>query len=304
MMTEIKEVPHTKCGRCRCYRTNEKFLNAKGRRMKTCLSCRNRYKCDKCEYKCCSNGNLKAHIKKIHDKIKDFKCDKCEYRCCTKGNLKAHIKQVHDKIKDVKCEKCEYKCATNGNLQQHIKIVHDKIKDFECDNCEFSCSTKGHLQRHIKQVHDKIKDRKCEKCSFASSTNSGLQRHIKICTGEINCSSGEYQIMKTLDEMRVKYEYDQSHELKNDKDNWLRWDFIIASCEPLFIEYDGRQHFKAVERFGGDESFEKQKKHDKLKDDYCNENAYLLLRIPYTEYENIHQLVVKFIRDNTDWGYE
>ena len=33
----------------------------------------------------------------IHDKIKDVKCDKCEFVCSTNGQLKQHIKQVHER---------------------------------------------------------------------------------------------------------------------------------------------------------------------------------------------------------------
>ena len=76
-----------------------------------------------------------------------------------------------------------------------------------------------------------------------------------------------------------------------------------------FIEYDGKQHFEP-QQFGGiskeraEKAFEQTKKYDKLKDDYCNDNGYLLLRIPYTEYGNIPQLITDFICENTNWGYE
>ena len=39
-------------------------------------------------------------INKI-DIEKKFKCDRCDYTCSITGNLKRHIKQIHDKIKDV-----------------------------------------------------------------------------------------------------------------------------------------------------------------------------------------------------------
>ena len=107
--------------------------------------------------------------------------------------------------------------------------------------------------------------------------------------------------------MKIDYQYNTSHEVRSDK-GLLRWDFVINGNEPLFIEYDGKQHFEPV-NFGGTMEnaiikLEETKKRDKLKDDYCNDNGYLLLRIPYTEYENIEKSVVEFIRDNTNWGYE
>ena len=154
------------------------------------------------------------------------------------------------------------------------------------------------------RIDTKIKDFGCEKCNFKCSTNSDLQRHIKTCVGDEVGSSGEVKIKKVLNEMKIDYEYDSSHEVRSDK-GLLRWDFIITSCEePLFIEYDGRQHFEPVS-FGGmskeqaNEAFEKTKKYDKLKDDYCNDNGYLLLRIPYTEYKNIETLVeIPILKDS------
>ena len=301
-MTETPQLK--KCSRCKCNILLETYFskNRKGQYNKTCDRCRVRCKCPHCEYTCCSNCNLQAHIKQIHSKIKDAKCPTCDYKCSANSTLQRHIKQTHTKIKDFECGLCSYKCSTNGHLQQHIKFVHTKIKDFDCPTCDYKCSANGDLQKHIKFVHTKIKDFDCPTCDYKCSTNCDLQKHIKICVGNEVGSSGEVKIKKVLNEMKIDYQYNTTHEVK--ATGLLRWDFIIKGDEPLFIEFDGRQHFEPVEYWGGQEGFEKQKKHDKLKDDYCNDNGYLLLRIPYTEYENIEKLVVEFIRDNTNWGCE
>ena len=82
----------------------------------------------------------------------------------------------------------------------------------------------------------------------------------------------------------------------------LQWDIIInTGQDPLFIEYDGRQHFKEVKAWC---KLEDVQFRDQLKNDFCKDNGYHMLRIPYTQYENMETLVVKFIRDNTDWGCE
>jgi len=46
------------------------------------------------------------------------------------------------------------------------------------------------------------------------------------------------------------------------------------------------------------QNLETTKKRDKLKDDYCNENCYLLLRIPYWEKQNIKKIVEEFVNEN------
>ncbi len=58
----------------------------------------------------------------------------------------------------------------------------------------------------------------------------------------------------------------------------------------FLIEYDGEQHFKAIEEFGGEETLKLTKKHDKIKNDFCkkekitiNGEVYtpILFRIPF-----------------------
>jgi hypothetical protein len=249
--------------------------------------------------------NRKGVLNKCCDTcLKRFKCHICDYKCSTDANLKKHIKQVHDKIKDVVCLQCDYKTSTNNNLQKHIKQVHDKVKDHECLTCDMKFSTNVDLRRHIKMVHDKIKNYECLTCDMKFSTNGNLQKHIKICTGEINCSSGEFEIMKVLEKLGLKkdmyYIYDQSYELK-DK-SYLRWDFRILADEPIFIEYDGECHFFPV-KYGGiseeraKENLIKAQRRDKLKNNYCDDNGYALLRIPYWEKKNIETLVTEFLND-------
>ena len=58
-----------------------------------------------------------------------YQCKLCDYKCAQKGNLKIHIKQVHDKIKDTQCSECDYVCATKGNLTKHIKSVHERSQE-------------------------------------------------------------------------------------------------------------------------------------------------------------------------------
>ena len=125
----------------------------------------------------------------------------------------------------------------------------------------------------------------------------------------MNCSAGEFQIMKTLDSMGIEYMYNTSdNDFVKEYNKNLRFDFIVKTdSEPIYIEYDGRQHFKPV-NFGGISiekaqiRFEKQKKYDKMKDDFCNDK--LFLRIKYTDFGNIPQKITNFMCQNSSWGYE
>jgi hypothetical protein len=75
----------------------------------------------------------------------------------------------------------------------------------------------------------------------------------------------------------------------------LPFDFIIFDNNKqlkTLIEYDGLQHYQYVPFFHGDETgFELQKIRDNIKTNYCKDNNIKLLRIPYTEYDNIEQVL-------------
>lgn len=58
----------------------------------------------------------------------------------------------------------------------------------------------------------------------------------------------------------------------------------------MLIEFQGRQHYESVERFGGSKGFEQRQKNDAIKRDYAKEHGYFLLEIPHTE-ENIEGII-------------
>ena len=70
----------------------------------------------------------------------------------------------------------------------------------------------------------------------------------------------------------------------------MQYDFFIPS-KNICIEYDGVQHFKPIEYFGGDKNFKSQLIKDKIKSDFCKNNGIKLVRIPYYEYKNIHKIL-------------
>lgn len=65
----------------------------------------------------------------------------------------------------------------------------------------------------------------------------------------------------------------------------LPFDYYLPELNTL-IEYDGIQHFKPVDLFGGEQAFLILKEHDRIKTEYCRKNNIRLIRIPYTKTEN------------------
>lgn len=70
--------------------------------------------------------------------------------------------------------------------------------------------------------------------------------------------------------------------------------------KPIFIEYDGRQHFEPLKIYDGEKSFEELKENDKLKDDFCKKNNYPLLRINYKQHKQMDKLILDFINVHID----
>jgi hypothetical protein len=60
-----------------------------------------------------------------------------------------------------------------------------------------------------------------------------------------------------------------------------------------FIEYNGRQHYEPIKAWGGYEKLKKQKEHDKRKKEFCKENEYKLIEIPYWDFENIEDILTE-----------
>lgn len=60
----------------------------------------------------------------------------------------------------------------------------------------------------------------------------------------------------------------------------MSYDFHITGTK-ILIEYQGIQHYKPVDAFGGKEQYEKQKEHDRRKREYAKKNGYRLIEISY-----------------------
>lgn len=124
-------------------------------------------------------------------------------------------------------------------------------------------------------------------------------------------SIAEIVFEKSLKNLGYSYQPQKTFPvLLSEKGNKLRFDFCIYlnghknSDRLLLIELDGPQHFFPVEVFGGEESFNKLKLHDSLKDSFVNssENIFLV-RIPYTDFKLIDDNFVKDIVEKYNYKH-
>ena len=168
---------------------------------------------------------------------------------------------------------------------------------FQCNDCNFVSKYNGNLKQHRRNVHDRIKDNFCPNCKYSCSRKETLKTHMKSCTGLSNMSKMEQVISELLTELNVEYIYDSNFmDLKGAKGGRLRFDFRIPSNSEsyLFIEYDGIYHFKPIKGF---QAWANQMQNDRIKDNFCKENGFPLLRINIFNDKNLRTDIINFLKE-------
>lgn len=121
---------------------------------------------------------------------------------------------------------------------------------------------------------------KCLTCNLAWDVNpfNIIKGHgCPMC----NKSLGENAIRGWLIEHNIDFIPQKRFKDCKDKRS-LPFDFYIPSKNTA-IEYDGEQHSRAVDWFGGKKGLEYITKHDNIKTKYCIDNNINLLRITYAD---------------------
>ncbi len=155
------------------------------------------------------------------------------------------------------------------------------------NTCDY-CLSKGYkvLSPYINATEKILANFNCgHKPNWILPSNLKQGFACSICSE----SKGEKIIRLYLEKNNINFK--QEHRFKDCKHkNLLRFDFYIPNYN-LCIEFDGEQHYKAFNHFGGEERFKDTKNKDKIKNNYCKENEINLLRIPYYEIENAEKIL-------------
>lgn len=125
----------------------------------------------------------------------------------------------------------------------------------------------------------------CECGNMVSVSGADLvSGHTQSC-GCLGNSQGEHKIKLLLEQHHIPFVQEVKFTDLQDK-TYLRFDFGLLNDEGQIvklIEYDGRQHFDVNSIWYTKEILQ----HDEMKNQYCQKNNIPLLRIPYTELNNI-----------------
>jgi very-short-patch-repair endonuclease len=122
------------------------------------------------------------------------------------------------------------------------------------------------------------------------------QKHLigqscKLCKSIM--SKGEKSIFSILESKNIIFEQQKTF---NDciYKRKLPFDFYLLDFN-LCIEFDGEQHFKAYDYFGGKNKLKIQQKRDSIKNIYCKNNNINLLRIKFNE--NIEEKLLNHLNE-------
>lgn len=102
-------------------------------------------------------------------------------------------------------------------------------------------------------------------------------------------SKGEDKIMLWLKNNNIEYTSQKRFSGCIYKKS-LCFDFYIPKLN-IIIEFDGKQHYEAVEHFGGEDFLKIQTLKDQIKSKFCDDNGLKMIIIKYDEFDNIEKIL-------------
>ncbi len=184
-----------------------------------------------------------------------------------------------DHLKGKNCEKCGINIRQIKQTKPYSKFI-EEVKLIHGDKYQYLEET---------YVNDSIKMTII--CSIHGHFNQSPNNHLqgKGCPG-CKESKGEKVIGKFLDFHNIKcIRQFKFPECKNILP--LPFDFYLPDLN-MCIEYDGIQHYKPIEKWGGNNYLVEIQKNDQIKSLYCFQNNIGLLRISYKDFKNI-EIILK-----------
>lgn len=104
-------------------------------------------------------------------------------------------------------------------------------------------------------------------------------------------SKGELKIEEILTNKNILFEKQKTfNDCKSIRK--LPFDFYIIE-KNILVEYDGEFHYQISRYDNGFDKFVGMKIRDTIKTKYCKDNNIKLIRIPYWEYDNIENILIK-----------
>jgi len=263
--------------------------------------------------RCCLHGDFKITPKKHFKNKYTGGCPDCINEYSKKKTTEEFIKESEMKYGNIfTYEKTKYIDA-----RSKVKITCPKHGDFEqtpdrhlSNNTKYGCnkcgedSTGNIRRRPFEEFLNRSNTTHNNKYDYSKSVYQNTDTPLTIICpthgeykqvptvhmnggGCYKCkgSNGEKIITEILIQNNIKFI--REYKISGYR---YRYDFYLPDLN-IFIEYDGMQHFKPVEIFGGVKNFLITRKNDLIKNKLAKENKIHLIRIKYTEIKNIKSYI-------------
>lgn len=195
---------------------------------------------------------------------------------CPKNGHGLFLQTPGHHLEGVGCPKC-----ANESIGEFFRLTKDDVikRAFEIHKNDYDYSLI--LEYRLIGIKLPIKCNKCNVIFWQSAKSHTTDKH-----GCPTCSESKGE--KTIRHFLIKNNINFIRQKKfNDciscnSNRKLSFDFYLPELN-LCIEYDGEQHFKSIEYFGGENTFKTIQNNDNIKTNYCFNNNIKLIRIKYTE---------------------
>lgn len=249
-----------------------------------------------------------------------YGCKKCANEMI--GNkLRSNTENFIEKARKIHGDKYDYSETIYGKNNNDIVYItckkhgifpqtpHLHLAGYGCSQCKTDklrslfLNSKEQFIQNAKKVHGDLYDysmvdyKGCDVdvsiiCNKHGVFKQTPYKHVneghgcQIC----NASHLELEVMNILKENKIVFEYQKRF-------NWLgkkSLDFYLPEYN-IAIECQGRQHFEAIDFFGGEKSLYENKERDKIKFELCKKNNVALIYYILPQFEHYMSNTTYFI---------
>lgn len=179
----------------------------------------------------------------------------------------------------------------NGGIRKKPEVFEAEVKDITNDEYKLitPCISS---KRKIEFLHTK-----CGRTFYMTPEKFLFGERCPLCQHSRGEDKIDYFLRRHSILFKRQYTFNDCCSDLERGNNLLKFDFAVFNQHAqlqFLIEYDGEQHFIPAHNFGGKETFERTRRNDEIKNNYCERNNIRLLRIPYYDIQKIDSILTDY----------